>query len=110
MSIPILLEDRSVIAVSGPEARGFLQGLITNDIEKVSSARAIYAALLTPQGKILFDFIVTEGDGALLIDCRMDARDSLVKRLGVYRLRAKIEIEASCAFSPTCTVRRRREE
>jgi folate-binding protein YgfZ len=94
MSIPILLEDRSVIAVSGPEARGFLQGLITNDIEKVSSARAIYAALLTPQGKILFDFIVTEGDGALLIDCRMDARDSLVKRLGVYRLRAKIEIEA----------------
>lgn len=90
----MFLEDRSVIAVSGPEARAFLQGLITNDIEKISAARAIYAALLTPQGKILFDFIVTEGDGALLIDCHRDVRDSLVRRLGVYRLRAKIQIEA----------------
>ena len=88
----ILLEDRSIVALSGPEARGFLQGLITNDVEKVRPGRAIYAALLTPQGKILFDFLIAEGDGALLIDCARTSRDALVKRLSMYRLRAKVEI------------------
>ena len=90
----IFLEDRSVVALSGPEARPFLQGLITNDIEKVGQDRAIYAALLTPQGKILFDFLIAEGDGALLLDCHRDTRDALVKRLTMYRLRSKVEIEA----------------
>ncbi len=90
----ILLEDRSVIALSGPEARPFLQGLITNDVEKVEPDRAIYAALLTPQGKILFDFLIAEGDGALLIDCHRNVRDALVKRLSMYRLRSKVAIEA----------------
>jgi folate-binding protein YgfZ len=88
-----LLEDRSLVAVSGAEARGFLQGLITNDIEKVSPGSAIYAALLTPQGKVLFDFLIAEGEGALLIDCAVASRDALVKRLSMYRLRAKITIE-----------------
>lgn len=88
-----LLEDRAIIAISGPEARGFLQGLITNDIEKVTPANAIYAALLTPQGKILFDFLIAEGDGALLIDCAAASRDALVKRLTMYRLRAKVTVE-----------------
>ena len=87
------LEDRSVIAVSGPEARGFLQGLITNDIEKLAPDRALHAALLTPQGKILFDFLIAEGDAALLIDCARGDRDALVKRLTMYRLRAKVAIE-----------------
>ena len=90
----ILLEDRSVIVLSGPEARPFLQGLITNDIEKVAPGRAIYAALLTPQGKILFDFLIAEGDGALLLDCHRDTRDALIKRLTMYRLRSKVQIEA----------------
>ena len=90
----ILLEDRSVIVLSGPEARPFLQGLITNDIEKVEPGHAIYAALLTPQGKILFDFLVAEGDGALLLDCHRDVRDALVKRLSMYRLRSKVQIQA----------------
>src|ERR1700761_4948884 len=90
----IFLEDRSVIAVTGPEARTFLQGLITNDIEKVAPGRAVYAALLTPQGKILFDFLITEGDGGLLIDGRLDTRDALIKRLSMYKLRAKVQIEA----------------
>ena len=89
----ILLEDRSVIVLSGPEARTFLQGLITNDIEKVGPGRAIYAALLTPQGKILFDFLIAEGDGALMLDCHRDGRDALVKRLTMYRLRSKVQIE-----------------
>ena len=94
MTQPMLLEDRSIIAVTGPEARTFLQGLITNDIEKVAPDRAVYAALLTPQGKILFDFLIAGGDGALLIDCHRNGRDALIKRLSMYKLRAKVQIEA----------------
>ena len=87
------LEDRAVIAVSGPEARGFLQGLITNDVEKLAPGQGLYAALLTPQGKILFDFFLAEGDGALLIDCAAVSRDALLKRLSLYKLRAKVTLE-----------------
>lgn len=88
-----LLEDRAVIAVAGPEARPFLQGLITNDIERLAPGTGIYAALLTPQGKILFDFLLAEGDGAILLDCAAAARDTLAKRLSMYKLRAKVTIE-----------------
>ncbi|HEY5347059.1 MAG TPA: hypothetical protein VIJ72_02620 [Rhizomicrobium sp.] len=90
---PAHLEDRAVIAVTGPEARGFLQGLITNDIEKLAPGRGIYAALLTPQGKILFDFLIAEGEGAILLDCAVGAAEALLKRLRLYKLRAKVEIE-----------------
>lgn len=86
------LEDRAVIAVSGPDARDFLQGLITNDIREMGSQALRYAALLTPQGKILFDFLVSEQDGAIVLDCAAESRDLLVKRLSLYRLRAKVEI------------------
>ncbi|HEY0301839.1 MAG TPA: hypothetical protein VGC36_10920 [Rhizomicrobium sp.] len=88
------LEDRAVIAVAGPEARGFLQGLITNDVERLAPGTGVYAALLTPQGKILFDFLLAEGDGAILIDCAAAARDTLAKRLSMYKLRAKVTVEA----------------
>jgi folate-binding protein YgfZ len=88
------LEDRAVIAVAGPEARDFLQGLITNDVERLGTGRGVYAALLTPQGKVLFDFFLVEGDGAILIDCHAGARDALLKRLTLYKLRARIVIEA----------------
>ncbi|MBV9332266.1 MAG: folate-binding protein YgfZ [Alphaproteobacteria bacterium] len=88
-----LLSDRSVIAVFGSDARPFLQGLISNDIEKLATGVGIYAALLTPQGKILFDFFAAEGDGSVLLDCSRTARDALVKRLSMYRLRAKVQIE-----------------
>jgi folate-binding protein YgfZ len=88
------LEDRAVIAVTGPEARPFLQGLITNDVEQLAPGKGLYAALLTPQGKILFDFFLVEGDGAILIDCLAASRDVLLKRLTMYKLRSKITIEA----------------
>jgi hypothetical protein len=88
------LDDRAVIALSGPEARGFLQGLVTNDLDQLAPGRALYAALLTPQGKILFDFLIAEGDGAVLLDVAAAARDALLKRLKMYRLRAKVDIEA----------------
>ena len=87
------LEDRAVIAVAGPEARGFLQGLITNDIERLASGIGLYAALLTPQGKILFDFLLAEGDGAILVDCAAGVRDALARRLSMYKLRAKVTVE-----------------
>ena len=59
------LTNRAVIAISGPEARDYLQGLITNDVNRVVPGRAVYAALLTPQGKILFDFLIAEGADGL---------------------------------------------
>jgi hypothetical protein len=87
------LRDRAIIFVSGPEARDFLQGLITNDVEAVAPGEAIYAALLTPQGKILFDFLIADdGAGSLLLDCAAASRDAIIKRLSMYRLRAKLEI------------------
>jgi tRNA-modifying protein YgfZ len=92
MAYAAILDDRSVIALSGGEARDFLQGLITNDMASCAPGRPIYTGLLTPQGKILFDFFVLEHDGVLLIDCAKERASDLLKRLAMYRLRAKIEI------------------
>jgi folate-binding protein YgfZ len=89
-----LLDDRAVIAISGAEARGFLQGLVTNDIVNgLAPGAGLYTALLSPQGKILFDFLVTEGDGALLLDVARISSNTLLKKLRMYRLRARLEIE-----------------
>ena len=86
------LDDRGVVSVDGPEAGAFLQGLISNDIERVTEARSIYAALLTPQGKFLHDFFVLrQGDGYLL-DCEGPRIGDLGGRLVAYRLRADIEL------------------
>lgn len=87
-----LLDDRAVITLSGPEARDFLQGLVTNDVRRVSPGALRYAALLTPQGKILYDFLLGEWDGALFIDCPRPQRDALARRLSLYKLRAKVDI------------------
>jgi len=82
-----MLIDRALIRLSGEEVRAFLQGLITND---VSGALPVWAGLLTPQGKALFDFIVWgEGDD-LLIDCEVAQADALARRLTLYRLRRPI--------------------
>ena len=86
------LSDRAVISLSGPEARGFLQNLITNDLGKLEPGKGLYAALLSPQGKIGFDFFLVEGEGALLLDVAAGARDALLKKLKLYRLRAQVEI------------------
>lgn len=94
MSQAAYLSNRAILSVAGPEARSFLQGLITNDIGRVKPGQPVYAALLTPQGKILFDFLIFEQDGALLLDVNARDRDALQKRLTMYRLRAKVQIEA----------------
>jgi folate-binding protein YgfZ len=88
------LDDRAIIALSGADARELLQGLVTNDLKRLVPGVALYAALLSPQGKILFDFLISEGEGALLIDVARASRDALLKKLKMYRLRAKVEIDA----------------
>ncbi|MGY8991442.1 MAG: CAF17-like 4Fe-4S cluster assembly/insertion protein YgfZ [Rhodospirillales bacterium] len=88
----VFLEDRSTLAINGPEARTFLQGIISNDIEKVTSTQAIHAALLTAQGKYLHDFFIVEHEGALLVDCENARRDDLLRRLSMYKLRADATI------------------
>ncbi len=91
---PVHRTDRAVLAIGGPEARDFLQGLVTNDAHAVRAGAGLYSALLSPQGKILFDFFLTEGEGALLLDCLAVSAEALLKKLKLYRLRAKVEIEA----------------
>ena len=84
------LTDRALVRLSGEDVRGFLQGLVTND---VTGELPVWAGLLTPQGKCLFDFLVwSEGDD-LLLDCEAAAADDLIKRLSIYRLRRPIAIE-----------------
>lgn len=93
-NLAIPLDDRGVLAVGGPEARAFLQGVITNDIYKADRTKAIYAAVLTPQGKFLFDFIVhDDGQGGVLLDTDRARLPDLARRLAMYRLRSKATIE-----------------
>jgi folate-binding protein YgfZ len=92
MTLAAHLAHRSILALSGPDLRTFLQGLMTNDIRKLSAKQPLYAALLTPQGKILFDFLLYERDEGVLMECAGAVSDALKKRLLVYRLRAKVEI------------------
>src|SRR5712675_2680137 len=88
----VLLDDRGILAVSGPDRRPFLQGLVSNDVEKLASGRAVYAALLTAQGKYLHDFIMVEVGEAIWIDAEAARLGDLRRRLSIYRLRAKVEI------------------
>lgn len=89
----VKLKNRGLIHLEGPERHDFLQGLITNDIEKLSPANMLYACLLTPQGKFLHDFFILEGDGFTLIDCEGGERATdLYNRLSIYRLRKDVQI------------------
>ncbi|MGN6155002.1 MAG: CAF17-like 4Fe-4S cluster assembly/insertion protein YgfZ [Sphingomicrobium sp.] len=83
------LADRALVRLSGDDVRGFLQGLVTND---VAGELPVWAGLLTPQGKCLFDFLVWGEGEDLLLDCEAEAVDDLIKRLSIYRLRRKIAI------------------
>ena len=93
--------DRAVIAIAGEDRQAFLQGLISNDTAKISDQRAIYATLLTAQGRFLFDLFIVERDGRYLVDCTAARRAELVKRLSMYRLRSKVSIsDAGAEWCP----------
>ncbi len=88
------LPDRALIRLTGQAWRAFLQGLLTQDVETLTEGEVRYAALLTPQGRLLYDlFVLAEADGAML-DVAASTRDALTARLKMYRLRAKVEIDA----------------
>ncbi len=91
-----LLPDRGVVKVAGDDARRFLNGLATNDIGQVTPGRARYAALLTPQGKIIVDFLVAEAEpgdgGGFFLDCPRALARMLVDKLNFYKLRAKVTV------------------
>jgi folate-binding protein YgfZ len=92
-----LLPDRGVVKVAGDDARRFLNGLATNDIGQVAPGRARFAALLTPQGKIIVDFIVAEAEpddgGGFFLDCPRALAATLVEKLNFYKLRAKVMVD-----------------
>ncbi len=92
-----LLPDRGAVKVAGDDARKFLNGLITSDIAKMTPARPGFAALLTPQGKIIVEFILAEAPtanrGGFFLDCPRALAPALVQRLNFYKLRAKVVIE-----------------
>ncbi len=87
-----LLPDRSVLEVVGEDRLSFLQGLVTNDVEGLAEREGRFTALLSAQGKILFDFFVVSAGDAFLVDCSSELAANLTKRLALYRLRAKVTI------------------
>lgn len=94
-----ILPDRGVVSVTGPDAKKLLAGLVTNDMALLDRQPALYAALLTPQGKILFDFLIVAADGGYLLDTDRVRAPDLAKRLSLYKLRADVAIaDLSGAF------------
>jgi folate-binding protein YgfZ len=86
------LARRGVVAVEGPDAEKFLNDLVTADVTGTGNGRAVYAGLLTPQGKVLFDFIVFREGNAFLIDVARERAAHFTERLGFYRLRTKATV------------------
>ena len=86
------LTDRALIRVTGPDARSFLHGLLTQDVEGLAPGELRYGALLSPPGRLLFDLCLFGLDDGVLIDVAAEGREGLMQRLGLYRLRAAVEI------------------
>lgn len=88
----IHLKDRSIIEITGDDRKNFLQGLITNDINKINDAHLIYTLMLNAQGRFLYDFFIFEKDEKLFLDCYAARRDEIFTKLNFYKLRAKVQI------------------
>ena len=88
----VLLEDRGLIFIDGEDAKTFLQNIITNDIEKVNLKNSIFSALLTPQGKYLFEFFVIKAQKGYFLDCDNKFTSEIINYLSKYKLKSKIEI------------------
>lgn len=93
MNGAVRLDERAILELEGKDSRSFLQDLVSNDIEKLTGEHAVYAALLSPQGKYLFDFFLCVLGDRILLDVDADRIDDLAKRLTMYRLRADVAIE-----------------
>jgi len=91
----VTLISRALIAVGGPDWRSFLQGLITQDVETLAAGGARFGALLTPQGRLLWDMFVVGREDGCWLDVEAQHREVIVQRLSMYRLRAKVEIAPS---------------
>jgi tRNA-modifying protein YgfZ len=89
----VVLADRGVLALHGGDARSFLQGLISSDVTQIHENRAGYGALLTPQGKFLFDFLICQETDRLLLESEGARIDELLRRLLMYRLRSRVDLE-----------------
>jgi folate-binding protein YgfZ len=87
----VILEERSLVSVTGEDSCEFLQGLISNDVTKAGPGRALHAAFLTPQGKYLHDFFIVQVGGVLILDC--ERADDLRRRLKLYKMRSRVDIE-----------------
>ncbi len=91
----VTLPGRGLIRVGGPDRHAFLQALVSNDLDLLRVQDSLYACLLTPQGKYLFDFIIFKEDDRLVLDCEGGARlQALFKKLSLYKLRMKVDMEA----------------
>ncbi len=99
------LPSRALFRLTGSDAAEWLQGLITNDMAHLETEGALYAALLSPQGKILFDFLVYQAADSFLIDCEASALEPLMKRLSMYRMRSDVVLaaEPSLGVISSCT-------
>ncbi len=93
----LIAEQRGLIAIGGDDRTAFLQGLVSNDVRRVAADRAIYAALLTPQGRYLHDFFIATIGETFYLDCEAPRRDDLRRRLSIYRLRSKVTLADATA-------------
>lgn len=91
----LTLENRRVLTITGEDRTHFLERLITTDVEKIGAGEMVAGALLSPQGKVIFDFLIGRIDDGFVIDISADLADSFKKRLTLYRLRSKVEISES---------------
>ncbi len=89
----IILKNRGLISITGEDAKEYLQNIITNDINKVSKISSVFAALLSPQGKYLFDFFVIKQDEGYLLDCDGNSLKELIANLSKYKIRSQVEIK-----------------
>ncbi|MSP49183.1 MAG: folate-binding protein [Alphaproteobacteria bacterium] len=104
----VFLEERGLVTVAGEDRSAFLQGLVSNDVAKVTPGRTVYSAFLTAQGRFLHDFFIIDMGEMLMLDCERSRADDLRKRLSLYRLRSRVmlgnvsdEYRVFAAFGPT---------
>ena len=89
----VILEDQGLVAIEGPDAKGFLQNIISNDIEKVTESNSIFSGIFTAQGKYLYEFFIIKNSEGYFLDCDNFFKAELIKHLLKYKLRSKVEIK-----------------